>query len=70
MPFAIPEIASDHKRANLPLLWTVVMSFLIKWIIGMIGGIAIVNSTDYQTLLVEQAALVAIAAYTLLLVVP
>ena len=70
MPMAMPEVVNSHKRANLPLAFAMTCSMLVKWLIGMLGGIAIVNYTGQEWTAVYQAAMIGIGLYCAFWVLP
>jgi len=70
LPIAIPEIASQHRRANLPILWSLSMSFFVKWLIGMVGSIALLNVRSQANTVIANAYLIGASLYCLLILVP
>ena len=70
---AMPEIANQHQRASLPLMWALSISALIKWSIGMVGGIALIYSQKEESeakSVLENAAILGTALYCVLLILP
>lgn len=75
MPFSVPDMASQHKKSNLPLLWGLSMSFLTKWLIGFLGSMVLLNAQtteDDEAVggLWASASLVGITIYAVLQILP